>query len=124
MGDERKGRHMSTGTTDASENEVTILARVLGSESGPLPKNLVRYFLNLDFSERDQARMHDLVLRNQNDALSPAEKEELFAFGKAGDLIAILKSKALARAMETRNARHPSQPRGPQALPASETYPD
>jgi hypothetical protein len=38
--------------------------------------------------------MHDLVVRNQGDALSPTEKEELFAFGKAGDLLAILKSKA------------------------------
>ena len=39
-------------------------------------------------------RMHDLAVRNQGDELSPAEKEELFAFGKAGDLLAILKSKA------------------------------
>jgi hypothetical protein len=38
--------------------------------------------------------MHDLVVRNQDDALTPAGKEELFAFGKAGDLLAILKSKA------------------------------
>jgi hypothetical protein len=38
--------------------------------------------------------MHDLVVRNQADALTPAEKEEMHAFGKAGDLLAILKSKA------------------------------
>jgi hypothetical protein len=35
-----------------------------------------------------------LAVRNQHDDLSPAEKEELFAFGKAGDLLSILKSKA------------------------------
>ena len=38
--------------------------------------------------------MHDLVVRNQSDSLSPSEKEELAAFGKAGDLLAILKSQA------------------------------
>ena len=38
--------------------------------------------------------MHDLAVRNQEDALTPAEKEEMHAFGKAGDLLAILKSKA------------------------------
>ena len=40
------------------------------------------------------ARMHDLAVRNQEGALSPAEREELFAFVNAGDLLGILKSKA------------------------------
>jgi hypothetical protein len=80
--------------THTTENEVSILARVLGGETGELPGDLARYILNLTFNERDKARMHDLIVRNQADALSPAEKEELFAFGKAGDLLAILKSKA------------------------------
>jgi hypothetical protein len=38
--------------------------------------------------------MHDLAVRNQNDELSAAEKEELFAYGKAGTVLSILKSKA------------------------------
>jgi hypothetical protein len=38
--------------------------------------------------------MHDLAVRNQDDALSPVEKGELHAFGKAGSLLAILKSRA------------------------------
>jgi hypothetical protein len=86
--------HMSTATTHASENEVTILARILGNENGQLPQDLARYILALGFSDRDKARMHDLAVRNQDDALTPAEKEEMHAFGKAGDLLAILKSKA------------------------------
>ena len=84
---------MSTVTT-RREDEVTILARVLGNEDGQLPEDLARYILTLGFSERDKARMHDLAVRNQDDALTPAEKEEMHAFGKAGDLLAILKSKA------------------------------
>ena len=88
------GDLMSTATTNAGENEVTILARILGDGDGRLPPDLARYILDLRLSERDQARMHDLAVRNQDDALSPAEKEELFAYGRAGDLLAILKSKA------------------------------
>ena len=38
--------------------------------------------------------MHDLAVRNQQDALSAAEKEELLAYAKAGTLLSILKSKA------------------------------
>ena len=85
---------MATATTHTGETEVSILARVLGNESGQLPQELARYILDLGFSDRDKARMHDLIVRNQSDALSSAEKEELFGFGKAGDLLAILKSKA------------------------------
>jgi hypothetical protein len=85
---------MATTTQNAGETEVTILARVLANERGQLPSDLARYILDLGFSDRDKARMHDLAVRNQDDALSPVEKDELFAFGRAGDLLAILKSKA------------------------------
>jgi len=86
--------HMSTATPRHNEDEVTILARFLGNEDGQLPEDLARYILTLGFSERDKARMHDLAVRNQADALTPAEKEELHAFAKAGTLLGILKSKA------------------------------
>ena len=97
---------MSTTTARPGESEVAILARVLGDERGRLPRDLARYILDLGFSDRDKARMHDLAVRNQDDALSPAEKEELFAFGKAGDLLAILKSKA-RRTLGIRATRPP-----------------
>ena len=85
---------MGTGTTHSRENEATILARILGDENGQLSQELARHILSLGFSERDKARMHDLAVRNQDDALTMEEKEELLAFGKAGDLLAILKSRA------------------------------
>lgn len=96
---------MGTGTTHASENEVTILARILGNENGQLPEDMARYILSLSISARDKARMHELAVRNQEDALTPAEREEMFAFGKAGTLLSILKSKArrtLGIKLETR----------------------
>ncbi len=98
---------MNTAATHASENEVTILARILGNENGQLPKHLARYILGLQISERDKARMHELAVRNQDDDLTPAEKEEMYAFGKAASLLSILKSKArrtLGIKLDTRNA--------------------
>jgi len=73
---------------------VTILARFLGNGDGPLPKDVARYILDLSISQRDKARMHDLAVRNQDDALTPAEKEEMHAYGKAATLLSILKSRA------------------------------
>jgi hypothetical protein len=85
---------MSTVTTPSSENEATILARVFDDERGLLPPDLARSILEVEFNERDKARMHDLAVRNQADALTAAEKEEMYAFAKAGTLLGILKSKA------------------------------
>ena len=85
---------MRTVGTQAQDNEVTILARVFDDNRGLLPLALARSVVDVDFSERDKARMHDLAVRNQNDALSPREKEELIGFAKAGTLLSILQSKA------------------------------
>ncbi len=76
------------------DNEVTILARFLTKGDRPLSKSLARHILGLTISEQDKARMHDLVVRNQTDKLTPAEKKEMHDFGMAGDILAILKSKA------------------------------
>jgi hypothetical protein len=76
------------------DSEVTILARVFDDKHGLLPRGLARSIVDVEFSEHDKARMHDLVVRNQADALSPEEKSELFAFAKAGTLLSILQSKA------------------------------
>jgi hypothetical protein len=85
---------MNTATTHTTENEISILARVFDNERGLLAPELARSILDVEFSERDKARMHDLAVRNQADALTPGEREELFAFAKAGTLLGILKSKA------------------------------
>ena len=69
-------------------------ARMLGGEDDKLPPGIARYVLRLTPSERDKRRMHDLAVRNQDDALSPAEKQELFAYVKIGSIMAILKAKA------------------------------
>jgi len=85
---------MATDSHTVRDNETTILARFLANGDKPLPKSLARYILKLTISERDKARMHELAVRNQEDDLTTAEKKELHNFGVAGDVVAILKSKA------------------------------
>lgn len=85
---------MSTATNHAPEKEVTILARILGDGDDRLSEDFARYIVSHEVSERDRTRMHDLAVRNQADALSAAEKEELHSFAKATTLLSILKAKA------------------------------
>jgi hypothetical protein len=84
----------SNNSHNAETSEVAILARVLDNEQGQFPTAGAHYVLTLSFSDAEQTRMHDLTVRNQADALSPGEKEELFAYVKAGTLLSILKSRA------------------------------
>ncbi len=85
---------MRQATTPTGETEVSILARILGNADGQFPAELARYLVDLQISDRDKARAHDLAVRNQDGQLTPAEKDELLAFAKAATLLAILQSKA------------------------------
>lgn len=78
----------------AAENEVSILARLLDNGSGQLPREVATYILNIQLNDRDKARMHELAVRNQDDQLTPAEKEEMHGFAKATSLLSLLKSRA------------------------------
>jgi hypothetical protein len=98
---------MATATRTIAETEVAILARLLDKSDGPMPPEVASYILELSPSERDQARMTELAIRNQDDDLSPEEKEELIGFAKATSVLSILKSKArrtLGLKLETRPA--------------------
>ena len=89
------------------ENEVTILARVLGSDHDRLPRPWARHLLTLEFSERDKARMNELAERNRQGALSDAEQQELLGYAKAGCLLGILHSRA-RRALKARSRSKPA----------------
>ncbi len=83
-----------TSTTQIDQlSEVAILARVLAMKMG-LYLFPWLYLLNREFSDSDKARMHVLAVRNQEDALSADELEELDAYAKAGTMLSILKSRA------------------------------
>jgi hypothetical protein len=75
-------------------SEVTILSRLLLNGQGGGTPEFARYLLSLEFSDEDKARMHELAVKNQAGTISPQELRELDGYLKAGDLLAILQSKA------------------------------
>ncbi len=46
-------------TAQARESETAILARIFSEKLGQLPPEMAHYILDLDFNDRDKARMHD-----------------------------------------------------------------
>ncbi len=84
----------TTQTAKARTSEVTIFERLLNNGKEDMTPELAGYLLSLGFGEEDKARMHELAVKNQEDALSPEEQEELRAYAKAGCLLGILHSRA------------------------------
>ncbi len=83
--------------TDQSRNGASpaaIFTRMWETEDGKLPRTLARLVLKAGFPERDRARMHELALKNQEGTISAAELDELDNYVLAGDLMALLQSKA------------------------------
>ena len=87
---------MATGRLSEEDrtSELAIFARLLKADDGDLSHELARDILSLGFEEQDQARMRELSERNQEGALAPEEQHELQSFVKAGQMLALLHSKA------------------------------
>jgi hypothetical protein len=85
---------MSARTVNPPPAEGAILARLLENGRAKMSPTLARYILTLGFGPEDQTRMADLAERNQDGRLAPAEREELLGYVTAGDLLALLQSKA------------------------------
>ena len=68
---------MATVQGTTGSNEAAILSRVIRPEKDDLPDEQAKALLRLKFEQSDLDRLHELVVRNQDDELTPAEKEEL-----------------------------------------------
>jgi len=82
---------MQTVTTTS---EAAIWARVIEPEKNRLSPAAARSLLELRFSERDLAHMNELAQKNQEGHLSAAERQELEAYVKVGDVLSLLHLKA------------------------------
>ena len=80
--------------TAVPPSEVTILSKVFLRNRGGLTKDQARYLAGLGFSDEDKERMKELARKNREGRISTAELDELDSYVKAGDLLAILQSKA------------------------------
>jgi hypothetical protein len=63
-------------------------------DSNGLPPEVARSLLALRFSQSDRDRMNELAQRNQEGALTDAERRELEAYVNVGDVLALIHLKA------------------------------
>lgn len=85
-------RHPTETSVNASE--VAILSRLFANGSGELSKTAAQFILRLGFGDEDKARIHELAVKNQEDKLSPDERQEFESYMRVGNYVSILQSKA------------------------------
>jgi len=80
--------------TQATNNEATILGRVLEPEKPTLTRETAEVLLRLDFDQEDKKRMNALAAKARAGTLTTEEQAEIEAYSRVGSLVSILKSKA------------------------------
>lgn len=76
------------------KQSVDIVSRLLFDRSWPMSPELANHILAIEISADDRARISDLMLRNQADLLSAAEKDELQSYLQAGALLDLFQAQA------------------------------
>jgi hypothetical protein len=85
---------MATVRGTTGSNEAAILSRVIRPEKHDLPDEQARALLRMKFEQSDLDRLHDLVVKNQEDELTAAEKEELEDYLRVSALLDLMHAKA------------------------------
>ena len=84
--------------------EWELLDRVIQADHSEWPIALAEAILRMEFSERDRTQLHDLLIKNQSDALTPIEQRSLESYRNVSLLFDLLRAKArlvIKKAQET-----------------------
>ena len=86
---------MATVQGILSNKEAAIITRMIHPEKADLPTDTAKAVLGLfSLDQADLDRMHDLAVKNQNGALTPAEKAELETYLRVSYFIDLMHAKA------------------------------
>jgi hypothetical protein len=85
---------MATVQGTTGSNEAAILSRVIRPEKDDLPDEQAKALLRMKFEQSDLDRLHVLVVKNQDDELTPAEKEELEGYLRVSAFLDLMHAKA------------------------------
>jgi hypothetical protein len=78
----------------ASSADAKILGRLFKPDHGTISPEGARGILEIQFSDADLKRMHELALKNQGGKLTPREEAELDSYSRIGLILDLMKSKA------------------------------
>jgi hypothetical protein len=82
-------------TAIGGNTEAAILTRAIHPEKADLPAEAAEAVLKLfSLDQGDSDRLHDLLVRNQDDALTATEKGELLAYLRVSMMIDLMHAKA------------------------------
>jgi hypothetical protein len=86
---------MATAPDIAGSTEAAIIARIVHPEKADLPKDADQAVLRLfSLDQNDLDRMHELAVKNQDDALTKAEKAELESYLRVSYFVDLMHAKA------------------------------
>jgi hypothetical protein len=71
---------MATGTHLFNGNDAATLARLIHPERDDLPAEVAKAMLAIRFDSGELDRIHELLTKNQDDALTSAEKADLESY--------------------------------------------
>jgi len=74
--------------------EAAILTRVIRPEKDDVPVGQAKALLRLRFEQSDLDRLYELVVKNQDDDLTPAEKAELEGYLRISAFLDLMHAKA------------------------------
>jgi len=75
-------------------NDLVVLKRFLSLDRKKLSPEFAREVLSWRPRDADKDRMHELLVKNQHDELTPAERAELDSFIRVARFLDQLRSKA------------------------------
>ncbi len=85
---------MTTEMQTSLTGDAAVLARLVRPNDDDLPAAEAKALLNIRFDSRELDRIHELVTKNQDDALTPAEKADLESYLRVSAFVDLLHAKA------------------------------
>ncbi len=82
--------------------ETAILTRAIQPNGAKLSASAARALLRIQLDPRDGKRLHELLIKNQDDALTVDERGDLDSYLHVGLLLDLLQAKARAALGKTR----------------------
>jgi hypothetical protein len=90
-----EGKRMATDQHFShSGGDAAILARLIRPRNHDLPAPAAKAFLNIRIEGDELARLQDLLARNQDDDLGPADKSDLESYLRVSAFLDLMRAKA------------------------------
>jgi hypothetical protein len=85
---------MATQQRIGSNVEAAVLTRIIHPERDDLSREAAQAFLQVGLEREDLDRLHALVIKNQDDALTPAEKADLESYLRLSSIFDLMHVRA------------------------------